>query len=128
MQWRELDRRPRGITIISILMILAGILYAIVGLVFFAIAGFLGLIYLALAAYALIVGYGLYVGKGWAWTTTVIAQIIGLAVGVISSVLISQDPVIGLTASIPGLIVGIIILWYMLRSTTRAYFGKVKLS
>jgi hypothetical protein len=132
-------------------MIVGGILYVIIGFSFLH-AHFQGenlnpehptwpayylpiaLIYLALGVYWLFVGYGLFVGKGWAWTTTVIAQVVGFGLVVIATLIFSfgtssiDTAAWSIVIFAPGLIYGIIILGYMLRSTTRAYFGKVKLT
>jgi hypothetical protein len=144
MQWRQLNRRPKRITAISIVMLIAG-----VGLIGTGITNIHPVheysadaspsVRSPLAAivgvFEIFVGYGLYSGKGWAWTSTVIVQFV-----VFGSILIllipvaqhSPDPagtigqIIG-TYGI-GAIAAIIVLPNMFRSTTRAYFGKVRLN
>jgi membrane protein YdbS with pleckstrin-like domain len=76
--------RPRGVTIIAILIIIAGVLSLLVGIGLVAIGPFithpvLGLVFAVFAAISLALGvadlvmaYGLWKGKGWAWTISLI--------------------------------------------------------
>jgi hypothetical protein len=135
MQWRHLNHRPKGITVMVILQILGGI--SMLGLGVQMAAGvsyyggsvqaiLVGIVYTGLGAFYLTVAYGLYSGKGWAWTSTVVVQIIGFPLGLLLGFALGQG--IASLGGIPGVIFAIIILSYMFRSTTRAYFGKVRLT
>jgi hypothetical protein len=76
----------------------------------------------------LIIGYGLFNGKGWSWTYTVLLQIIIIPYSIIVDGLIKYGDITEtFNIQIFYIISGIIILWYMLKPKTRAYFGKVKL-
>jgi hypothetical protein len=86
-----------------------------------------GIVYTGLGVFYLAVAYGLYSGKGWAWTSAVTVQIIGFPLGLVLSFVLGQG-IASLAAGIPGLIFAIIILSYMFRSTTKAYFGKVRIT
>jgi hypothetical protein len=131
-------KRPIGVTIIAILIIIGGIVLLIGGLTFVGLGAFLsmgstemvqtgtnstdvaeiaalgmlpiimGIIMLILGIAYLVVSYGLLKGKGWAWAITVIVTIIGLIMQIISAIVIGS-----LTSSIvTGLashIIGIII-------------------
>jgi membrane protein YdbS with pleckstrin-like domain len=70
-------QRPRGVTIIAILIVIAGIATLLVGIGSVAIGPLIGLslafiafgaISLAIGVAYLVMGYGLWNGKGWAWT------------------------------------------------------------
>ena len=80
--------------------------------------------------------YGLLKGKGWAWTTTVILTIIGIAIQIVSTSVIiasslenTKNVISGIVGSITfliGLAINIVILYYLYRRHVRAYFGKAK--
>jgi hypothetical protein len=106
-------------------------------------------IYLPLGIFFAIVGYGLYVGKGWAWKYTVTLQVINFVFSISFSLLLpllivslspmplamgsDEDSLIGnlmlnsIVSLIPTVIFFIITMSYMLRPKTRAYFGKVQI-
>ena len=103
--------RPRGVTIIAILIIIAGILSLLLGIGLVVIGPFLmnglqttssnlgsqiepqifgiiflvfGAISLALGVANLVMAYGLSNGKGWAWTISIIVLFIGIAIDIVS--------------------------------------------
>jgi hypothetical protein len=109
MKWRDLDHRPTGITIVSILTLITAIIYIFIGILVLTtvpMSWWVGIIYLPLGLGYFYVGYGLLKGMGWAWTATVIAYCVGIPFS------------IGFTA---------IYLYYMYRPKVKSYFGKVKL-
>jgi uncharacterized membrane protein (DUF2068 family) len=61
--------------------------------------------------------YGLWKGKGWAWTITVILSFIGIALGVASIA-------VGNIGAVFHLIINIIVVYYLYRSCLKAFFGK----
>ncbi len=144
--------RPTGVTILAVLSIIAAIAFLLGGAVLIglglvigtyaasqvtsslATAGFSGLaslgtgtiaaIITAIGAIALIlgilylaVGVGFLGGKGWAWTLGMIVSIIGIVLDVVQ---------IGFGAyyNVLGLIIGIIIVYYLTRPHVKAFFGK----
>lgn len=134
----EKRERPLGITILAILEAIGGIIYLtgilIIGLFLEMISefvpatlpragflkGFLGLIILVAAIVLLILGlisfllaYGLWTGKGWAWTLTFIFSIIGILLGLVS-----------LPAVIITILINVVILYYLTRPHVKAFFGK----
>ncbi len=138
MQWREVNHRPMGITIVVILQIIAGITSIIGSIIYLTNSAAdednYGFVYLfltiVLGIFYLYVAYGLYTGKGWAWTYVIIVQIIGIPLSLIVFFAGQSD---GLPGDLTGfglvsVPLSIIIVLYMLKSTTRAYFGKAKLS
>ena len=103
--------RPRGVSIIAILIIIAGVLSLLLGIGLVVIAPFLmngvqttsgnlgsqigpqilGLVFLvfggislALGVANLVMAYGLWKGKGWAWTISIIVLFIGIAINIVS--------------------------------------------
>lgn len=101
--------RPRGVTIIAILIIIAGVLSLLIGVGLVVIGPFimnvspnsnlgsqiepqvLGLVFVVFGAISLALGvanfvmaYGLWKAKGWAWTISIILLFIGIAVDMIS--------------------------------------------
>jgi hypothetical protein len=111
MQTRQ---RPTGVTIITILTIMVGVILLIAGLSlivvgaltlanhfhmtttnstsFYALSHVFGIIGISLGAVLLVIGvayvimfYGLLKGRGWAWTITVILLFFGIAIQIIST-------------------------------------------
>ncbi len=126
--------RPTGVAVLAILDLLAGIL-ALIGGIFIAALGGSGL--LALYGYgffsgfvavaggfviiigllAIVVGWGMWSGKEWAW----ILAIILYALGALSSLLSLAG---GNLSSVVGLLINALLLWYMFRPHVKAFFGK----
>ena len=75
-----------------------------------AVALILGIIYLAVAV-------GFLGGKGWAWTLAMIGYIIGIVINLVQ---------IGLGAytNVFGLVIGILIIYYLTRPHVKAFFGR----
>lgn len=82
--------------------------FAGIGLAVTAIAAIIGLLYLLIA-------WGLWTGKGWAWLVMMIFAILGLIGSIIG--------LIAFVGVIP-LIINIIILYYLTRPHVKAFFGK----
>jgi uncharacterized membrane protein len=154
------QHRPTGITIIAILTIINGILLLVSGIALVAlgtlfsanststssqaVAQFFGTISAAVGGVLLVIGigylimsYGLFKGKGWAWTITIILTIIGIAIQILSTSVITaasldntKNVISGIVSSITfpliGLAINIVILYYLYRRHVRAYFGKAK--
>ena len=154
------QHRPTGVTIIAILTIISGILLLLSGITLVAlgalfsgnststssqaVAQFFGTISAAVGIVLLVIGigylimsYGLFKGKGWAWTITIILLIIGIAIQILSTYVITasslentKNVISGIVGSITfpliGLAINIVILYYLYRRHVRAYFGKAK--
>ena len=133
------QHRPTGITIISVLMILGGIILLFTGIapLFFGTLisidssdsstselGLLvtigGLILVGLGIASFIVSWGLLKGKRWARIITLIISIIAIIFAIVS--LASNEDLIHI---IPVIIYGIII-YYMFTDKVKLFFGKVK--
>ena len=135
-----MTQRPIGITIISVLMIIGGIILIFTGITPLFIGPLIsldsssnystsalgslitigGLVLVALGIASLIVSWGLLKGKEWARTITLIISIIAIIIAIIS-LASSQD----LTHIISIIIYGIII-YYMFTDKVKLFFGKIK--
>jgi hypothetical protein len=125
--------RPTGITIISVVALIAGILQIFSGLgliglggiaasVGIGIGGFAfigGLALIALGIADLAIGYGFWTVKLWAWRLGVILAIVNVVWALISLVLVNFDVVsLLLTVVISG-----IWIYYLNLPSIRAAFG-----
>ncbi len=140
----EIKKRPTGVTVIAILVMIDGILLLLAGIEAVAVGslfisqitglGFviIGAIILAVGIGYLVVSYGLLKGKKWAWTITVVLLFIGMTIDVASiifgSFAINMDISTFLSAnsgSIASIIISVIILYYLYRPHIKSYFGKM---
>ena len=124
--------RPLGVTIIAILIVIAGILTLLVGIGSIAIGPLtaLGLVFVAAGVVSLVIGiaylvmgYGLWKGRGWAWTISMIVLIIGIIIKLIS---LPRAVASGSNFSedIVSIAISAFILYYLYRPHVKAYFGK----
>ena len=107
--------RPLGVTLIAILTIIGGIIFLASGLVLLLIG--IGIILLALGIAYLVMAYGLWKGKGWAWTITLILSAIGIIVAIVSVAA-------GNVSAIISIIIQGIVIYYLYRPNVKAFFGK----
>ena len=113
-------QRPLGVTIIALLAILGGIAFlvsAFVSLLVPLLGIFIGggLFILGLAYF--LMAYGLWNGKSWAWTLTLVLSGVGIIVGIGSIV-------VGNFGSIVHTIINAIIIYYLYRPNVKAFFNK----
>jgi lysylphosphatidylglycerol synthetase-like protein (DUF2156 family) len=128
----EKSRRPVGVTIIAVLEILAAlVMLSVGGLALVSgetasalrlglvpgLIAVLGAIMLILGIIMLGVAWGLWTGRGWAWTLAVVFVILGVVVGI-------AHVIAGGYHGILTLILQIVIVYYLFRPNVRAYFGK----
>jgi hypothetical protein len=141
----EIKKRPTGVTVIAILIIIGGILLLLAGIGGVVVGslfisqiiglGFviIGAIILAVGIGYLVVSYGLLKGKRWSWTITVVLLFIGIAIDVASIIIFGYftfdtDTSSFLTTnsgSIASIIISVIILYYLYRPHVKSYFGKL---
>jgi hypothetical protein len=104
-----------------LLAILGGIAFLVSGLgtlVLIPLIGiFLGSGLLILGLAYFLMAYGLWKGKGWAWTLTLILSGIGIIVGIGSIV-------VGNIGSIFHTIINAIIIYYLYRPNVKAFFNR----
>ncbi len=119
--------RPTGVTVIAILVIVSGISAIAFGAIFSMLIGFVGAgafdiignavmgifsgAMVAMGIVSFVMAWGLLKGKSWAWTLTLVLTIIGLILDIPSM-------------NVIGLIIDVVILYYLYRPHVKAYFGK----
>lgn len=115
--------RPTGVTILAVLEVISGIIAIAGGAMFASISGMIGIDYLgafggvisgiliALGIASFVMAWGLMKGKSWAWTITMILTVISLIFD-------------GLSLNVVGIIIDVIILYYLTRPHVKSYFGK----
>jgi hypothetical protein len=126
--------RPIGIAILAVLDIVVGVILLLAGLGLAAagsssmlatygygslsgLVTILGGFFLLVGLLAVLVGWGFWTGKGWAWTLAVVLYVLGLLLSLLS--LVS-----GIIPSIVSVLIEGLILWYLWRPNVRAYFRK----
>jgi hypothetical protein len=122
-------KRPLGVTIVAILMIINGIILIAAGIGGITVGAVMDIpligvssgVLVALGIAAIIVAWGLIKGKGWAWIVTVILSIISIIMSIIA---IAG----GNFGSIINLVISGVILYYMYRPEVKAYFGRTSIS
>jgi hypothetical protein len=119
----QLKPRPTGVTILAALVVLAGLISIVFGVLFLvAVVAFLESAFLlANGIVDLLLAMGYWRGSGWAWT-------LGIASGVINAVGSIIQIGAGLSASIPGILLSIITVYYLTRPSVRAFFGHLPYS
>jgi hypothetical protein len=159
-------KRPLGVTVIAILTgivgassIIAGVSLVILGIylsmsntqmstdsnplgsvfgsVFGVLSAGVGAVWLEIGIGYIIMSYGLFKSKGWAWTITIILSIISIAISIIFGITGgvlhlssantmegSNSLVSGIIVTIIGIAVDIVIIYYLTRPHVRAFFGK----
>lgn len=126
-------QRPTGVAILAILHMIGGVLVFLLGILIIfvfgvaaltfgagnygglvgVIGGAVGGVLLIIGMIGLGLGYGLWKGKSWAWTATLIFSILGMLGGLLV-----------LPYGVVGLLIEVAILYYLTRPHVRQYFGK----
>ena len=126
-------QRPTGVAIVAILMILGGIFGILGGRGGVGLARTLmaetgnsalstvlisNAVLLIVSVIQLIVGYGLWFVKPWAWTVGVVVIVLRVAADLIA---MFNGQV---TTGSLGLIISLVILWYFFRPNVKSAFGR----
>jgi ABC-type uncharacterized transport system permease subunit len=107
--------RPLGVTIIAILNVIVGIITISTGMLFLVVG--VGIVLIAIGIANFVMAYGLWKGKRWAWTITLILS----GIGIISSAISIAGGNLG---AIVGIILYAVIIYYLYRPNVKAFFGK----
>jgi ABC-type uncharacterized transport system permease subunit len=107
--------RPLGVIIIAILNIIVGIITISTGIIFLIVG--VGIVLIAIGIANFVMAYGLWKGKRWAWTITLILS----GIGIISSAVSIAG---GNFGAIVGIILYAVIIYYLYRPNVKAFFGK----
>lgn len=108
-------QRPLGVTIIAILMIISGIALLSTGAILLVVG--IGVVPIVLGIASFVMAYGLWKGKGWAWTITLILSVISIISAIVSIVFHGYGAII-------NIIINAVIIYYLYRPNVKAYFGK----
>jgi lysylphosphatidylglycerol synthetase-like protein (DUF2156 family) len=129
----DLGNRPLGISVLSALVLIGGIIALVVGgLVvtksstatvyrYGALTGLtavtFGALVIVIGILGIAAGWGMRSGRGWAWTLSVILGGIGIVLSL---------PWIALGSStyVLDLLIDVYLLWYLWRPHIKAFFGK----
>jgi hypothetical protein len=123
--------RPTGVTILAVLQAIGGLIWLLAGAgmmmvgallpiaielptFFGAITGLMGIVFLMFGFVALVLAYGLFTGRSWAWLWTLIFAVIGIVLGLLGAV----------GSLIVQIIIYLIIIYYLTRPHVKAFFGK----
>lgn len=128
--------RPTGVAILTILQIIVGVVDILTGALLLAVyalaatvfgvelSGAFGVFMLPLAllsfvfgVFSFILAYGLWTGRGWAWISSIIIAVIGLAVGIMGLAF-------GSFANLIPIVFYALILVYLSTNPVRAFFGR----
>jgi uncharacterized membrane protein (DUF2068 family) len=82
----------------------------------------LGAILIPLGITSLVVAYGLFKAKTWAWSIAVVLSAFLFAINIISLVTGSMSAI---TGAVIGMAINAIVLYYLSRRNVRQYFGKI---
>lgn len=124
--------RPLGVTLLSILYVVVGILGATAGFALAASASALGLSDFGLAAVPLIllgiadlgIGWGLWKTRTWARTVVVIFSVFGLLASIVGAILSLATVAIPLLAGFAGgAVLDVLILRYLYRPDVKVVFS-----
>lgn len=123
--------RPTGVIILVVLEVISGIFALLAGLAFSALGAFmmfpaggmpeflaalvgvLGFVFIILGIVSFLLAYGLWNGRVWAWTWALIFAVIGIIIGLVQ-----------LPGSIVGIIINLIVIYYLTRAHVKTFFGK----
>lgn len=120
--------KPTGVLLLAILQLIAALLYIAAGGIlvmaalelggFFAIlVAFPALIIFIVGIIGLILFYGLYSLKGWAWFWALIINLLGIVGGVLRYETLLTDYL-----GLGGFVVSLIVVIYLLLPSTKAHF------
>ena len=133
------NSKPTGVDLLVILAVVSGVI-DILGAVLFVVVtsvslswlgifvgpGIVRLVFLILSVLSLLLlvygatsfflAYGLWKGRGWAWTWALTSAIIGLAASIIT---------LGVGIGMVGIASNALTIYYLTRTEVKAFFGKV---
>jgi hypothetical protein len=123
-------QRPTGVTILSIVAAIGGVLGVLGGLsllglgaIFAAVGGgfafIIGLVVLAIGVADLALAYGFWTMKAWAWTWGITVQAVGVLISLVELVLVGGS----ISSLIVQIVVAGIIIYYLNQPEIRKLFG-----
>ena len=126
-------QRPTGVTVMAILAAIGGVFGLLASLVLLgigaagAVAGNLGglaflagIFVLAYSVLSLILAYGFWTLKPWAWPLGIGVQVLGI----VQAVLQFMNDQSGVVSLVISLAISAVILWYLYQPHVKAAFGR----
>jgi hypothetical protein len=125
-------QRPTGITILAVLAAIGGVFALLAGLALVGMGGLagtaggggfaaiLGLLFLALGALELVLAYGFWTLKPWAWTLGIGLQV----AGVVLNVLQFMNNTANAGSTVVSVVIAAAIIWYLYQPHIKAAFGR----
>jgi hypothetical protein len=129
-----MNGRPLGITVIAIVLAVSGVLQVLVGLDARGItnlglaaatdaAGVSGWTAIISGVLTILVSFGLFTLSGWAWLLTVVVMVLRVVGDLLVIVTLGIGSTAG-AAAIGQVVVSAIVLWYFMRPSVKAAFGR----
>ncbi len=139
--------RPTGVLVIAVVAALAGVADIFAGLGDIAIGGgfisdlgfgatldgimtIAGLVLVLIGVLALVTGFGLWLGRHWAWLIARLWASLCVIIGLVSAGLsllgdtLTSQIVAAIVAAVVPAIIAAVVLWYLYRPDVRAAFGR----
>jgi len=125
-------QRPTGVTIIAVLAALGGLFAILAGLTLVGLGGLagaaagggyaalLGVLFLIYGVLALILAYGFWTLKSWAWPLGVGVEIFGI----VSATLQFLNDTSQVVSLVISLAIAAVIIWYLFQPHVKAAFGR----
>jgi len=128
--------RPFGITLLAILHVLQAIIYFLGGIALIALGALMrrglhmprflhgvvsviGVVIIIVAFLYLVLAWGLWTGRGWAWTVSLVLAILGIIIAILSLLR-------GGVFTLLVLVLDAIIVYYLYTPNVRSFFGEYK--
>ena len=129
----QIPRRPTGVSILSVLFIIGGIL-SLIGV----FSGVQGILSFAFGVAYIIIGWGMWKGKRWSWLWFIILTIVGVAMSIINIAFIVTS---GAFQRLPGdtehnlslgfsiiisieIGISLLLIYYFYRPHVKLFFGR----
>jgi uncharacterized membrane protein (DUF2068 family) len=127
-------QRPTGVTIIAVLAAIGGIFGILGGLALVGLGGFIaasgvtggalapivGLLLLAYGVLALVLAYGFWNLKPWAWTLGVGLQAAGIVINILQFINNTNNA----ASTVISIAISAAIIWYLYQPNVKAAFGR----
>jgi len=125
-------QRPTGVTVLAVLAALGGLFAILAGLALVGLGGLaggaagggfaalLGVLFLIYGVLALVLAYGFWTLKPWAWTLGVGLQ----GAGIVINILQFMNNTSQIVSLVINLAIAGVILWYLFQPHVKAAFGR----
>jgi len=127
--------RPLGVTLLAVLHVIQAVIFVLIGFVVVAVGGFIsrrmlvvphllrgilwiiGAVLIIVGLLYLVLAYGLWSGKGWAWWISLILAGLGVILSILSLLR-------GGVVAVITLLLDLLIIYYLLKPNVKAFFGE----